>query len=85
MIGFSEAPMAWGLTRGMARVLGVSLPRAVVEGWLSRAELAVLVERCQAGGQRGPATEGLATAATAPCLPVFCPNKAEIEVLALRH
>lgn len=85
MIGFSDAPMAWGLTRGMARVLGVSLPRAVVEGWLSRAELAVLVNRCQACSQKGACTTWLASAASAPCLPVFCPNKSEIEVLALRH
>ena len=77
--------MAWGLTRGMARVLGVSLPKAVVEGWLSRAELAVLVGRCQACPQKSACTRWLASAATSPCLPVFCPNKSELEVLALKH
>lgn len=85
MIGYSEAPMAWGLTRGMARVLGVSLPTAVVEGWLSRAELAALVDRCQACGQKTACTAWLASAASAPCLPVFCPNKRDLEVLALPH
>ena len=36
MIGYPEAPKAWWLTRGMARISGVNLPRAVVEGWLQR-------------------------------------------------
>lgn len=85
MMGYPETPMAWGLTRGMARVLGVNLPRAVVEGWLSRAELGRLVDRCQSCNQKGACTAWLATAASAPCLPVFCPNKPELEVLALRH
>jgi hypothetical protein len=39
MIGYPEAPRAWWLTRGMARISGVNLPRAVVEGWLQRDEL----------------------------------------------
>ena len=47
MIGYVEAPKAWWLTHGMARVAGVSLPRAVTEGWLKRSELARLVSRCQ--------------------------------------
>ena len=85
MIGYSEAPMAWRLTRGMARVLGVNLPTAVVDGWLSRAELATLVNRCQACSQQAACTAWLATAATSPCLPVFCPNKPELEVLSLQH
>jgi hypothetical protein len=85
MIGYSDAPMAWGLTRGMARLLGVNLPNAVVDGWLSRAELARLVDRCQACGQKQACTAWLATAASAPCLPVFCPNKPELEVLSLKH
>ena len=32
MIGYPEAPRAWWLTRGMARISGVNLPRAVVVG-----------------------------------------------------
>ena len=35
-----EAPFAWGLTRGMARVLGINLVEAVSEGWFSRRDLA---------------------------------------------
>ena len=46
MIGYPEAYKAWWLTRGMARISGVNLSRAVVEGWLQRAELDGLVTRC---------------------------------------
>ena len=60
MIGYVEAPMAWGLTRGMGRVLGVNLADAVIEGWLSRAELAVLVGRCQACDKAEDCTRWLA-------------------------
>ena len=44
MIGYPEAYKAWWLTRGMARISGVNLSRAVVEGWLQRAELDGLVD-----------------------------------------
>ena len=50
MIGYVEAPMAWGHTHGMARLLGVDLAGAVVDGWLQRAELAALVATCQSCG-----------------------------------
>lgn len=85
MIGYAEAPLAWGLTRGMARVLGVNLPSAVVEGWLSRKELGALVDRCAACSQKSACTAWLATAISTPCPPVFCPNKSALEVLSLRH
>ncbi len=85
MIGYSEAPIAWGMTRGMARVLGVNLPKAVVDGWLTRRELATLVNRCAACTQQSACQSWLSRAAVAPCLPVFCPNKGELEVLALPH
>ncbi|WP_232622628.1 DUF6455 family protein [Pseudorhodobacter sp. MZDSW-24AT] len=85
MIGYAESPLAWGLTRGMARLLGVNLPSAVVEGWLTRRELGQLVARCEACGQKSACTAWLAIAAGTPCLPVFCPNKSALEVLSLRH
>ena len=44
MMGYVESPRAWSYARGMARTVGVSLPDAVVEGWLSRGELALIVE-----------------------------------------
>ena len=81
MLGFTEAPQAWGLTLGMARTAGVNLPSAVVEGWLTRRELARLVGRCQSCGQSPRCLRWLAAARTAP-LPDYCPNKAELEALS---
>lgn len=85
MIGYSDSPLAWSLTRGMARVLGVRLTDAVIDGWLSRAELAALVSRCEDCTQKEACTRWLSQAVTSPCLPVFCPNKTELEVLTLKH
>jgi hypothetical protein len=82
MIGYVEAPLAWGLTRGMAQVLGLSLPEAVVDGWLSRSELAALVDRCQLCERSGDCTKWLARVTKASSLPDYCPNKAQIEALA---
>ncbi len=81
MIGFTEGPRAWGLTQGMARAVGVNLPAAVIEGWLTRSELARLVGRCQTCGQSARCLRWLA-AAHRPPLPDYCPNKPEIESLA---
>lgn len=84
MMGYVEAPKAWGLTRGMGRVVGVNLTDAVVEGWLSRGELADLVDRCQACDRAEDCTAWLARTVTAESLPAFCPNKAGIEALVPR-
>ncbi|MGB8813202.1 MAG: DUF6455 family protein [Paracoccaceae bacterium] len=82
MMGYVEAPKAWGLTNGMARTLGVSLPQAVLDGWLTRAELATLVGRCQICGKSEDCTAWLASVTVATQLPAYCPNKDEIEALA---
>lgn len=81
MIGYPEAPRAWWLTRGMARISGVNLPRAVVEGWLLRDELEDLVARCAACGRGAECERWLAGSGAAHAMPDFCPNKAEIEAL----
>lgn len=85
MIGYADSLLAWGLTRGMARLLGVNLATAVVDGWLSRRELGQLVDRCEACSQKEACTAWLATAAGSSCPPVFCPNKSAIEGLSLQH
>ncbi|SEN15848.1 hypothetical protein SAMN04488103_103250 [Gemmobacter aquatilis] len=82
MIGYVEAPKAWWLTHGMARVAGVSLPRAVTEGWLKRSELARLVSRCQGCACAETCIDWVAHACKDQALPEFCPNKHEIEALA---
>jgi hypothetical protein len=84
MMGYVEAPKAWGLTRGMARVVGTNIADAVIEGWLSRAELAELVDRCQACDRSADCTHWLARTVSAEALPAFCPNKAAIEALVPR-
>jgi hypothetical protein len=81
MIGFTEAPQAWSQTMGMARIAGVNLPSAVVEGWLSRAELARLVGRCQRCSHSQRCLRWMAAARSAP-LPDYCPIKPELESLA---
>lgn len=82
MIGYVDAPRAWWLTHGMARTVGVNLPRAVIEGWLTRAELAGLVGRCQTCGKAADCTSWLAVSPVPQeGLPTFCCNKEEIEAL----
>lgn len=81
MIGYPEAPKAWWLTRGMARISGVNLPRAVVEGWLQRDELEELVVRCTACHRSADCEAWLAASGDARRMPEFCPNKAAIEAL----
>lgn len=81
MIGYVEAPRAWSLTRGMARVAGVNLPDAVLEGWLTRAELACMVDRCQTCTASEACTGWLSRCARSTTLPAFCRNKSEIEAL----
>ena len=81
MLGYPEAPRAWGYTRGMARVMGVSLPDAVMDGWLSRQELGVLVDACRSCGATCECSDWLAHAVTAPAAPTFCPNGSALAAL----
>jgi len=81
MIGYPEAPRAWGFTRGMARTVGVSLPDAVVDGWLSRDELGELVERCRTCGSTKACTDWLSHTVATEALPGFCPNAAALVAL----
>ena len=81
MIGFPEAPKAWWLTRGMARISGVDLPKAVVEGWLPRAELESLIARCAACDHGSDCEAWLARSGGAQDMPDFCPNRPAIVAL----
>jgi hypothetical protein len=82
MIGYPETPKAWWLTRGMARISGVNLPRAVVDGWLPRSELEGLIARCAACTHGETCDSWLGQSGAARDMPGFCPNKADIEALA---
>ena len=81
MIGYEDTPKAWWLTRGMARISGVNLPQAVVEGWLQRDELEELVNRCAACRNWRECEAWLSRSGPARTMPDFCPNKAAIEAL----
>ena len=80
-MAYIEAPFAWGLTRGMARVLGINLVDAVAEGWFSRRDLADLVDTCEACDQSRRCATYLAVTPQAETLPEFCANKHQIEAL----
>ncbi|MCX7289076.1 MAG: DUF6455 family protein [Rhodobacterales bacterium] len=81
MIGYPGAPRAWWLTRGMARISGVNLPRAVLDGWLHREELASLVQRCVDCDNGAECELFLMRSGNARAMPDFCPNKTGIEAL----
>lgn len=81
MIGYVEAPQAWFLTQGMARSVGVNLPQAVVDGWLTRGELAELVDRCHRCGKATTCAGWLAHPGIRGELPGYCRNKDGIEAL----
>jgi hypothetical protein len=65
----------------MARISGVNLPHAVVEGWLQRDELEHLIARCVACGRSAECENWLVSSGAAQAMPEFCPNKPGIEAL----
>ena len=80
MIESVELPRAFWRTIGMARKAGLDLPEAVVEGWLTRRDLARLVDGCTACRHHRTCLLWLAAPGEAP-LPAYCRNKVEIESL----
>ena len=86
MIGYVEAPVTWGLVRGMARRAGFDVPHAVLEGWLTRADLARLVDRCQKAGCAKSCMDVLSKpSSTHAAPPAFCAIRAELAALAPEH
>jgi len=78
---FVDTSLAWALTRGMARVAGVDLVAAVAEGWLSRAELAAMVDRCAACGASAHCSVWLAVTPRSDILPDYCAIREDIMAL----
>ena len=74
--------LAWNLTRGMARTVGINLIEAVTEGWFTRAELDALVAVCERCDQSARCMDWLAHRPRAEVVAPFCHNKHEIESLA---
>lgn len=83
MIGYPDFPRAWWLTRGMARISGVNLTRAVVDGWLNREELAEIIGRCDLCTNSDACDRWLAKSGAETAIPDFCPNKSAIEALSV--
>jgi hypothetical protein len=79
MIGFVEAPRAYWTAQGMARAAGVPLARAVIEGWITRADLAGIVRRCQTCTRTEDCRRFLAQGVPEP--PAFCAIRPDIEAL----
>lgn len=82
MLSPSHAVKAFWTTLGMARLAGVGLASAVVEGWLDREELDRMVAVCAACHHGEACTEWLAKAARPAGPPDFCPNARAIAALA---
>ena len=81
MLDDGAAPLAFGLTRGMARVIGVDIIRSVGAGRISRDEFEALVDRCTACPHHLRCAQYLGVTLKAPSLPAHCPNKPRIEAL----
>jgi Family of unknown function (DUF6455) len=82
MIGYPGAPRAWWYTRAMARLGGVNLARAVLDGWLPRSDLHALVARCAACDRVEECRLWLGRTDRPPSMPEFCPNRSAIAALA---
>lgn len=82
MLGYAEAPEAWGRAQRMAQARSLNLAGAVVDGWLNRSELGELVDRCRACLQGVQCRSWVADRRYAPAVPAFCANKVLIEALA---
>lgn len=83
MIGYADAPMTWNHVRAMAQRAGFDVPRAVLDGWLTRAELGQIIAQCQKAG----CTKGCMDVLAVPCdasaaPPAFCAIKEELQALA---
>jgi hypothetical protein len=81
MIGYARAPAAFGRTKAMARMAGIDLTAAVVEGWLTRSELEALISCCASCGRSGDCAPFIATALPGALLPAYCANKPDLDAL----
>lgn len=79
--GFFTAKGAFFLTRGMGRTVGVDLTEAVVDGWLTRPELAQMVDRCLTCDEGRECLAWLSRTREGRAVPGFCANKQAIEAL----
>ncbi len=74
-------PRAYWMAQGMARATGMHLARAVVEGWLTRGDLATIVARCERCAQGVSCTNWISRIRE-EAAPDFCAIKPELDALA---
>ncbi|WP_146010270.1 DUF6455 family protein [Acidimangrovimonas sediminis] len=77
----SPVERGYWMTQGMARVAGVNLTQALLDGWLDRAELETMVGRCGACRRCEACTAWLARAVPTVAPPEFCGNRGGLERL----
>lgn len=70
-----QPPEAWERVNAMARSQGLSLPRAVSEGTLTRSDLATCVGRCQNCARVECCADWLAAHPKGEPAPDYCENK----------
>lgn len=81
MLFGGEAPMAYGLTRGMARAVGVDLIAAASEGRITHSDLETLIDTCAACPHTARCTQFLAVTVEATRPPEYCGIKPRLEAL----
>ena len=81
MTDTQSGPRAYWMAQGMARATGLHLARAVVEGWLTRRDLAAIVARCHTCAQEVSCTKWIASLHE-EAAPAFCAIKPELDALA---
>ncbi|MFM2390026.1 MAG: hypothetical protein RLZZ437_1581 [Pseudomonadota bacterium] len=82
MLGYADAPEAWGRAQRMAQARRLNLAAAVVDGWLNRSELGELVDQCRTCLKGVQCNAWVSDHRFAPAVPAFCANKPLIEALA---
>jgi hypothetical protein len=83
MIGYTEAPHAWGRAQRMAQRNGLNLAAAVVDGWLNRSELGEIVDACRSCKLDATCGAWLDHVNAKPIrLPTFCANAPALRALS---
>ena len=81
MLFGGDAPMAYGLTRGMARAVGVDLIEAASAGRIAHRDLEALIDTCAACPHTTRCTQFLAVTVEAARPPEYCGIRSRLEAL----
>ena len=81
MLFGGPAPMAYGLTRGMARVIGIDLIGAASDGQITHRELEAMIDTCAACPHTARCTQFLAVTLETAQPPEYCGIKPSLKAL----